>query len=144
MPPGRPALDCAAGTPETCGLLAASRRTPNQEWSNPVMAELVAGAVHRVMSKCGAAPEVFQIGAKRAAGNGLPMASMSGVFHFVPQHAGAHRVVAGIPAGLERHSSHHVQTSEIQGLTFDPAGGLAYACLGRDLPVEGTRTFGLA
>ncbi|MBN2083249.1 hypothetical protein JW859_13705 [bacterium] len=62
-----------------------------------------------------------------------------------PESPAIARITADVPAlaGLNCYSLAHVATSEVQGATFDPADGLAYACFALDQP-ENCRTIGIA
>jgi C1A family cysteine protease len=62
---------------------------------------------------------------------------------FVPPPADA-RAVASLAGGDSYYYAEHVSPSEVQGLTFDPSGGPAFACYELALPSSAPFTIGVA
>lgn len=138
------ATSCTGGDPVTNVLPAASLAMLRQEWSIPAVPGNLAGAAPWKMAETGAVPAAVRATTSVAAGDDEAVDPESGVSNVVPQHAASHRTSSAVAGSADCIVSHHVQTSEFQGLSFAPADGLADACFKQHMPVEDTLRLGLA
>jgi len=104
----------------------------------------MAGVVPWEMAESGAVSVAIQPAGALIPGDGKTTMSLSGVPYISPQDDETGKAASAAADGLEYYAAENVQPSEVQGVTFDPTAGLAYACFELAAEQQSPMTVGLA
>ena len=137
-------LSCAGVSSDADELFTASQSVTTEAEHNLAVPGYMAGMVPWEAEDDGVVPVATLPAAELTPGDGKMTMSLSRVPFIAPDTAQEGKAASALADGAGYYLAENVCISEVQGVTFDPSTGDAYACFELDLDGAAPYTVGLA